>query len=118
MSHLRYILGRLLVLVGLALLLLVAVIGAVLTETTGAVPVDEWIDTHPTTTAAPLCLDLNTATAEELLQLPGMTKSIAAGIVRYREELVRFRSVEELLYLADVTEEQFRAWRAYLTVRP
>lgn len=116
MSNLRYVLRRLLLLVGLAFVLLTAVIAAVLNDTTGAQSVNDWIEAHPTTTAAPLCLDLNTATVEELLQLPGMTKRIAEGIVRYREELVRFRSVDELRTLSDITEDQFRAWRPYLTV--
>ncbi len=116
MSRLHYVLRRLLLLIGLALVLLVAVIATVLNDTTGALPVDKWLDAHPATTAAPRRIDLNTATVEELLQLKGMTKSIAEGIVRYREELVRFRSVDELRTLSDITEEQFRAWRPYLTV--
>ena len=42
-------------------------------------------------------LDLNLATAFEFEQLPGIGPSLAAAIIRYREENGPFRSVEDLL---------------------
>ncbi|MBR2407067.1 MAG: helix-hairpin-helix domain-containing protein [Clostridia bacterium] len=113
MSRLRYIRGRLAALMALAALLLGLVIGAVLLDTTGALPVDEWISKHPT---APLVINVNTATVEELQQLNGMTKELAQSIVDYRTEFVRFRSVEEVRYLPDVTDYLYLTWYPYLTV--
>ena len=47
------------------------------------------------TPAAPL--DLNTATADQLDDLPGVGPATAAAIVAYRDEHGPFRAVEELL---------------------
>ena len=47
--------------------------------------------------AAEGTIDLNTATAKQLEQLPGVGKEIAQRIVSYRKDIGAFKSVDELL---------------------
>ena len=112
----RHLAKRLIVLLSFGVVLLVLVMGLLLRDTTVGLPVADWVAKHPTTTAQPLILDLNTATAEELQRLPSMTKTFAEAIVDYRTRFVRFRSVEELRSLSGVSDELFYAWKPYLTV--
>jgi competence protein ComEA len=65
--------------------------------------------------AAPL--DLNTATAEQLDDLPGVGPATADAIVEYRTEHGRFRSVEELLEVRGIGEAKLAAIRSKVRVR-
>ncbi len=47
-------------------------------------------------------LDLNTATAPELAELPGIGEELARRIVAYREENGPFAAVEELLEISGI----------------
>jgi comEA protein len=49
-----------------------------------------------TTDAATELININTATAQELIALPGIGKTKAAAIVAYREEHGKFKTVDEL----------------------
>lgn len=60
-------------------------------------------------------LDLNSASAEELTQIPGLTPLIAFNIVAKREAR-RFTSVEQLLELEGMTEDLFVRVRPFLRV--
>lgn len=66
-------------------------------------------------TTAPL--DLNTATAEQLEELPGVGPSTAAAIVAYRKENGRFRSVDELLEVRGIGEARLAELRPKVRVR-
>ncbi|MFQ5695525.1 MAG: ComEA family DNA-binding protein [Terriglobia bacterium] len=61
-------------------------------------------------------VDINTATVEELVQLPGVGKEIAGRIVRHREVSGRFRRVEELLVIRGISRKKLEAMRRHLKV--
>ena len=61
-------------------------------------------------------LDLNSATLEELQQLPGVGSATAKAIVRFREKSGPFRRVEELLAIPRITKRRLEKIRAYVMV--
>ncbi|MFQ5778095.1 MAG: ComEA family DNA-binding protein [Terriglobia bacterium] len=61
-------------------------------------------------------VNINTATVEELAQLPGVGEGIARRIVRHREKSGKFRRVEELLVIRGISRKKMEALRAYVTV--
>ncbi len=63
-------------------------------------------------------LDLNTATAEQLQQLPGIGPTTAKAIVRFREKSGPFRRVEDLLAVRGISKRRLEALRPYVTVVP
>ena len=67
-------------------------------------------------TEALVQVNINTASAQELEQLPGVGKVIAERIVAYREQYGRFRRPEELLMINGVSDKKFRAIQAIIVV--
>jgi competence protein ComEA len=63
-------------------------------------------------------LDLNTATAAQLQQLPGIGPTTAQSIVRMREKSGRFHRVEDLLAIHGISPAKFEKIRAYVFVTP
>jgi len=63
-------------------------------------------------------LDLNSASALELQQLPGIGPSVAKAIVDFREKSGPFRRVEELLAIRGITRERLEKIRPYVKVVP
>lgn len=61
-------------------------------------------------------IDINTATAEQLAELPGVGPSIAAAIVRHREEVGPFRSVDDLLDVSGIGPARLEQLRGLVTV--
>ena len=61
-------------------------------------------------------INLNTATAAELEQLPGIGAKVAARIVEYRTKKGPFKKIEELMNVQGVGEKSFLKLRAQLTV--
>jgi competence protein ComEA len=55
------------------------------------------------------CVNLNTATAEELTRLPGVGEVIAARIIAYRERHGPFRRPEEIIIIEGFSEKKYRA---------
>jgi competence ComEA-like helix-hairpin-helix protein len=67
-------------------------------------------------TEAPFHININSASAPELEQLPGVGKVIAERIVSYREQYGRFRRPEALLMVDGVSDKKFREIRAMIVV--
>jgi len=66
--------------------------------------------------AAPL--DLNSATASQLQQLPGIGPTAAQAIVRFREKSGPFRRVEDLLAIRGISPQKLARLRPYVMVSP
>lgn len=64
--------------------------------------------------AAPL--DLNSATAAQLEQVPGIGSTTAQAIVRFREKSGPFRRVEDLLAIRGISPQKLARLRPYVTV--
>lgn len=63
-------------------------------------------------------IDLNTATAAQLQQVPGIGPTTAQSIVRMREKSGRFHRVEDLLAIHGISPVKFEKIRAYVFVTP
>lgn len=61
-------------------------------------------------------LDLNSATAEELQQLPGIGPSTAKAIVQFREKSGPFQRVEDLLVIHGISRARLEKLRPYVTI--
>jgi len=61
-------------------------------------------------------LDLNSATPEQLEQLPGIGPSAAQAIVNFRTKSGPFRRVEDLLSIRGISQRKLDELRPYVTV--
>ncbi len=61
-------------------------------------------------------INLNTATAAELMTIPGIGEGYAARILEYREKNGPFREVDELMNIKGIGEKRFKKWSPYLSV--
>jgi|SRR5580704_5506182 competence ComEA-like helix-hairpin-helix protein len=61
-------------------------------------------------------LDLNTATPDQLEQLPGIGPSAAQNIVNFRTKSGPFRRVEDLLAIHGISQRKLDQIRPYVTV--
>lgn len=64
----------------------------------------------------PLLIDINTASAEELDQLPGIGAAIAQRIVDYRQTNGPFASIEEIMEVKGIGEATFADIQDSITV--
>jgi competence ComEA-like helix-hairpin-helix protein len=62
------------------------------------------------------CVNLNTATAEELKELPGIGEVMAKRITEYRERHGRFRRPEEIIIIEGFSEKKYRAIANHICV--
>lgn len=63
-------------------------------------------------------IDLNTATAIQLEQLPGIGPSRASAIIAFREKSGPFRRVEDLLAIRGITKTEVEKIRPYVKITP
>lgn len=63
-------------------------------------------------------LDLNTATLEQLEQLPGIGPTTARAIIDFREKGGPFKRVEDLRAIHGISKSKFEKLRPYVTVSP
>ena len=61
-------------------------------------------------------IDLNTATVEQLQQLPGVGPATAKAIVHFREKSGPFQRPEDLLAIHGISPARFRKIKPYVTV--
>ncbi len=61
-------------------------------------------------------VDINTASVKELESVPGMTKSMARNIVKYRDQNGPFASVDDLTKVKGISEKKLNEMRHGLTV--
>ncbi|MET8333234.1 ComEA family DNA-binding protein [Streptosporangium canum] len=61
----------------------------------------------PTADPAPIVLDLNTATPQQLEQLPGVGEVLARRIVEYRDGHGGFRTVEQLREVSGIGDRKY-----------
>lgn len=64
-----------------------------------------------------LCVNINTATKSELMQLPGIGESKADSIISYREEHGYFKSAEDIMLINGIKEAVYRRIKDYIKVK-
>jgi comEA protein len=63
-------------------------------------------------------VNLNTATIEELEQLPGVGPVTAKDIIQFRKKSGPFRSVNDLLAIRRISKARLEKLRPYVTIGP
>jgi competence protein ComEA len=63
-------------------------------------------------------LDLNSASATELQELPGIGVSTATRIVEYRQKHGPFKKIEDLMNIRGIGEKSFLRLKPLITVTP
>ena len=61
-----------------------------------------------------MTIDLNRATEDDLLLIPGIGEITAQKILKLRSEKVRFKNVEELMEIAGIKEKKLAKLKQYL----
>ena len=84
------------------------------------VPAVKAVSPSADTQAEPLMagetVDINVAPLEELLRVPGMTKTIAQSIILYREKYGAFSDLEQLYSIKGIGEATFLKISPYLVI--
>lgn len=82
-----------------------------------AIPVEsEPEESGPQEVLVEKSINLNTATVEELDQLPGVGPVIAQRIVDYRQQNQGFYDIQELMEVSGIGEKTFAKLEPYITV--
>lgn len=72
--------------------------------------------TTGSTEPASFPININTATLEELVLLPGIGPTLAQRILDFREEIGSFRHIDELLDVKGIGEKKLAKIREYITL--
>ncbi len=62
-------------------------------------------------------ININTATAEELMELPGVGEAKAASIIEYRNTKGNFKTIQELMKISGIKEGLYQKVSSYITVK-
>ena len=65
-----------------------------------------------------IVIDINQASTEDFVKLPGIGPELARRIVTYREKHGPFRRVEDLLAIRGIGPKKWKAIRQFLRVEP
>ncbi len=65
----------------------------------------------------PLLVNINQASAEELVKLPGIGPSYAEKIIKYRQENGGFKSAEELQKVKGIGDKKYIKIQRFVTVQ-
>jgi competence ComEA-like helix-hairpin-helix protein len=63
------------------------------------------------------CIDLNSATADELMMLPGVGKVTAAKIIEFRERHGPFRRPQDIIIIHGLSERKYRKLADFVCAR-
>jgi competence protein ComEA len=66
--------------------------------------------------STPMAVNINTATASQLEELPGIGKATADRIVEYRQKNGGFKKVEDLMNIRGIGEKSFLKLKPLVTV--
>ena len=61
-------------------------------------------------------ININTATVEELVSLPGIGNKIANRIIEYREQNDNFKTIEEIMNVKGIGKKKFKKIKQLITV--
>jgi len=61
-------------------------------------------------------VNINTATASQLSELPGVGEKLAARIIEFRQKQGPFKSTQELMNVKGIGEKNLQKLQPYLTV--
>lgn len=70
----------------------------------------------PSVSVGAECLDLNTATQEQLESLPGIGPELAGRILQYRQSCGGFVSAEQLMDVKGIGEKRYAALKELVSV--
>ncbi len=65
---------------------------------------------------APFHININTASAQELEQLPGVGNVLAERIVAYRKQNGRFKQREEVMMVSGISEKRYEEIRSMIVL--
>lgn len=74
------------------------------------------METPTTTAAGVLRVNLNTASAKELMLIPGIGETTANKIIAYRDIIGQFVNLEQLLDIDGIGDKSLASWSKYLVL--
>jgi competence protein ComEA len=77
---------------------------------------EETVQEYESVYAGNTLVNINTASKEELMSLPGIGEAKAESIITYRKENGRFDSIEDIMKISGIKEGAFNKIKDYITV--